>query len=191
MRSILIFFIIAFCFSAGAQQPDHKKFERKGILLGGALGVSSLRLSSPAFPEDRQMGFSLPNIKIGAMLSPRLAMLLYLPGTVYTYKWGGRQRDRGFEGIVPSVQYWAGNRLWLLGGVGLGMDAPAFYDIKDKEERRFYFGTSALAGAGYELWRKERFTLDVQGRVHYGEANTPDGKRKGLAFSILLGLNFY
>lgn len=125
------------------------------------------------------------------MISPRTALLLYLPGTVYAYKNEGRERDRGFESIVPAVQYWVGDLLWLLGGVGLGLDAPAFYDIKEETERKFYFGTAALAGVGYELWRKGRFALDLQGRVHYGNAKLPKGRRDGLAFSLLVGFNFY
>jgi hypothetical protein len=71
------------------------------------------------------------------------------------------------------------------------MDAPAFYDIKNKEERKFYFGPAALAGTGFEIWRKGSCTLELQARVHYGATKQPEGTLKGLAYSVLFGFNFY
>lgn len=191
MRSILTIFSLLFCLVLQAQNPSSARFARKGIVVGGALGLSSIQHNAPGFSAEQQLGLSLPNIKVGTMVSSCTALLLYLPGTVYTYNKEGRTRDRGFEGIVPSVQFWAGDRFWLLGGAGLGMDAPAFYDIRDKTERKFYFGTAALAGLGYEIWRKKRFAVDIQGRVHYGRIKFPTERREGLAFSLLLGFNIY
>lgn len=192
MKHFLFFLFAGISLSLHAQTAGPKTFERKGFIFGGALGISYIQLSAPAgFSDDKQVGLSFPNLKFGAMLTPRTALLLYLPGTVYTYKNEGRERSRGFEGMIPSVQYWAGERLWLLAGVGLGMNAPAFYDIKDESERKFYFGTAALAGAGYEVFRKGRFALDVQGRIHYGQINLPDRKEKGVAFSVMVGVNWY
>ncbi len=191
MRSVLVLLFIGFFFAATAQSSGKKPLERKGFIFGGAVGISSVKLSAPNFWAEKQGGLSIPNLKFGAMISPRTALILYLPGTVYRYKWNDRERDRGFEGIVPSVQYWVGDRFWLLAGAGLGMDAPAFYDIKNETERKFYFGGTALAGAGYEILQRGNFALDLQGRAHFGNANTPDGNRKGVAFSLLLGFNFY
>ena len=71
------------------------------------------------------------------------------------------------------------------------MDAPAFYDIKDETERKFYFGPGGVMGTGYELWRRGRFTLDVQGRAHFGSIAAPEGRRNGVAFNVMLGLNWY
>jgi hypothetical protein len=180
---------VVICMNVYAQEK--KVFERKGFVLGFATGVSSLRLSFPSMPAQTEASLSFPNIKIGAMLSKRTALLLYLPGSIYTFKEEGRERDRGFEGIIPSVQFWLKDRWWVLGGVGLGVDAPAFYDIQDEDERKFYFGSSVIAGTGYEVWRKGKFALDVQARVHYGSINHPQGTMEGLAFNFLVGLNWY
>ena len=166
-------------------------FERKGFVFGTALGVSALSLKFQNKPTQNEIALSFPNFKIGAMISPNTALILYLPGSIYTYKNEGRERDRGFEAITPSVQYWFRDRFWVLGGAGLGMDAPAFYDIKNETERKFYFGGSALAATGYEVWRKGKCTLDLQARVHYGTAKFPEGVRSGLAFSIMVGFNWY
>lgn len=191
MRSVIVFIFLFSTLALSAQSKAPAPFQRKGFLIGGALGGSSIQLSANNADNETQTGLSFPNFKIGTMIAPRMALLLYLPGTVYRYSQEGRKRDRGFEGIIPSVQYWAGNRCWLLGGLGLGMDAPAFYDIKVPAERKFYFGTAALAGAGYELWRKRNMTLDLQGRVHYGRIQWPGNRYTGVAFSLLLGFNFY
>jgi len=192
MRSLLICIIVFLSLSLFAQSTEFKSFERKGLIIGAAFGVSSIHLSFPEQASFSQTNASFPNIKIGAMISPKLAILAYLPGTVYSYSGNGsRKRDRGFEGIVPSVQYWLKDRWWLLGGAGLGMDAPAFYDIKNESERKFYFGSTLLAGTGFELWRWKNCALDLQGRVQYGTAKMPEGIRKGVAFSVGVGLNLY
>jgi len=189
MRSFLAFllFLNASILVAQTSATAH----RKGFVIGGAVGLSALQLNYPTAGTQHFQAASFPNLKVGAMINPRLAILVNLPGTVYSYSLDGRKRDRGFEGIIPSVQYWPLDRVWVSGGAGLGMDAPAFYDIEGSEERKFYFGPSALAGAGYEIWRRRNMTFDIQGRVHYGKADTPDGNRGGWAFSLLLGVNFY
>ncbi len=176
---------------ANAQRPNDPAFVRKGFFFGTGIGVSALQLREPGIPLQKETNLSFPNFKIGAMITLRTALLVYLPGSIYTSKSQGRTRQRGFEAILPSVQYWIANRWWVLGGVGIGMDAPAFYDIKSEEERTFYFGGSALASTGYEVWRRGKFACEVQGRVHFGTAKVDSGTQKGTAVSLLLGFNWY
>jgi len=130
-------------------------------------------------------------MKIGMMLNDRTALMLFLPGSVYSYSRIGRKRDRGFEGIVPTVQYWPTNRLWINAGIGLGMDAPAFYDIKDESERKFYFGGAALMSCGYEVWQGKRSAIDVQLRLHGGNSKQPEGRVTGISGELLCGFNLY
>ena len=70
--------------------------------------------------------FSLPNIKLGKQINSKQAVVLYLPGTLYQYKESGRIRNRGFEAILPPLQYQNHSKLICLTRLGLGMDAPAF-----------------------------------------------------------------
>ena len=114
-----------------------------------------------------------------------------LPGTIYTYRGSGRQRDRGAEGIMPSVQYWAMPRWWLLGGLGLALDAPVFWDIKDESETSYHFGPGVVVGTGWEVLHRNAFAVDVQTRLYYGAPNVPEGRSERGAFSVLLGLNWY
>lgn len=189
LKKLIFLFFSILSFSTTARAQQH--VERKGFIFGAAAGISPVKLSSPSVSDKKQVGFSVPNFKVGGMVSPRLALVLYLPGTVYTQKWSGRTRDRGFEGIVPSAQFWATDRFWVLGGAGLGMDAPAFYDIKNASERKFYFGGAVLASAGFEIFQRRTFAVDVQGRVHFGTAKIHEETMKNMAVSLLLGINFY
>lgn len=187
MRLILIFVLTGIICTTNAQQS----FERKGFIFGTAVGISSIRLSTTSLPTETQGSLSFPNFKIGKMISKRAALVLYLPGSIYSFKGTGRQRDRGFEGIIPSAQCWIKERWWILGGAGLTLDAPAFYDIETEDERKFYFGPSLIVGTGYEIWRQGKFALDIQSRIHYGQATVPEGIRKGLAFNFMIGFNWY
>jgi len=174
-----------------AQDTTGKKFEKKGFLFGTSLGVSFVQLNFKSQPIHREVSGSFPNFKIGTMVSNRLAVLVYLPGSIYKYKLAGRERDRGFEAILPSIQYWVNNKWWVLAGAGIGLDAPAFYDIKTEEERKFYLGKSFSIGAGYDVYQNRKFAIDIQGRAHFGDAKFPEGNRSGMAFNVLVGFNWY
>jgi hypothetical protein len=160
-------------------------------VLGAAFGVSSIRTAVDDLPAPAQLTASFPNFKIGAMLRHDTALLLHLPGSIYRYKGDGRERDRGFEGVIPSLQFWLLDRWWVMGGVGLALDAPAFYDVKGQDEGMFHLGPAVTLGTGYEVFRAGRFAVDVQGRGHYGSARVPEGTRKALAFNLLAGINWY
>jgi hypothetical protein len=162
-----------------------------GLVLGAAFGLSSIRTSVDGLPAQAELTGSFPNFKVGAMLRRDTALLLHLPGSIYRYKGSGRERDRGFEGVIPSLQFWPLERWWVMGGVGLTLDAPAFYDVKSKDEGTFHLGPSVTLGTGYEVFRAGRFAVDVQGRGLYGSARVPEGTRKALAFNLLAGINWY
>ncbi|MBL7783603.1 MAG: hypothetical protein JNM22_20380 [Saprospiraceae bacterium] len=191
MRLLPVFLLLLGHFILPGQSTEQKHITRKGFLFGTALGASSLHLSGADLPTKTQAGLSFPNFKIGKMLGQRTALLIYLPGTVYAYEGEGRRRDRGFEGIIPSIQFWPLSRWWVLGGAGLGMDAPAFYDIKNADERKFYFGAGLLAATGYEIWQGRHSALDIQARVHYNSIDHPAGQLTGLGLSVAVGYNWY
>lgn len=186
--------ILITCLSLGilsAINSQTEGLEKKGLLFGVAVGASQATLSIGEGAREKSSGISLPNIKVGKSISEKVAVLLYLPGSLYEYNNNGRTRDRGFEAILPSVQFWPSERMWLLTGIGLGMDAPVFFDIKSEEERNFNFGYAFTLGAGYELIHFNNKTIDLQARFHYGSIETELGKLQGRAFSILLGFNIF
>jgi len=164
---------------------------KQGYFFGGAIGLSQLSLESETYQSGNQTGLSFPNFKIGKMVSSNKALLLYLPGSLYTFDIQERDRQRGFEAILPSVQYWFSDKAWLLASAGIAMDAPAFFDIKDETERKFYFGFGTATAIGYEVLSFGSKTVDIQGRVHYGNINIEEDNLSGVAYSILIGFNWY
>lgn len=170
---------------------------RKGWFIGAGAGASHLEFNVNWTDPLSQNGLTLPNIHVGKMLTDRSAFMLYLPGTVYHYKKYGRERDRGFEGLIPTYQLWITKRWWAMAGFGLGMDAPAFYDIKEESERKFYFGPSALVATGFEMIRKDRFSLDLSARYTWsgiytkaGDLENSSGYR-GYSVAVLVSGRFY
>jgi len=186
-KAIMIVYLLSISQSMVFCQAN--ELNREGVLFGVSFGLSQTKFDIDNAKSDSQSGLSLPNIKIGKSVNDQISVLLYLPGSVYKYELEGRTRNRGFEAVLPSIQYWPTDRIWLLGGLGLGMDAPAFFDIKTEEERRFHFGYAMALSSGYELIQFHNKTIDIQARIHHGVINTDDGKVRGTSFTILLGIN--
>lgn len=183
--------VLCFCCLWLSSQAQNMENPRKGFYFGAATGIGFLSLRPPNGSTQHESGLSLPNLKFGYLLNPRLGIGLTLPGSLYTYTGEGRKRSRGFEGMVPSVQFWLKNRWWLSSGIGVGLDAPAFYDIQNPDERKFYFGTAAIFGTGYEVFRKNNFSIDLQARLHLGSIDLPTGNQKGNSLNFLIGINWY
>lgn len=165
--------------------------ERTGYVFSISGGVSSLQLTTSSLSDHSETYYSIPNFKFGWMVNPKTEVSLYIPANVYSYKGSGRHRDRIFEGLLPSVQYWFAEKWWVLGGAGLTIDGMTFYDTRNKSEIKFYFGPSVVAGTGYEVWSRKNMVIDLQGRIHAGSSNIPEGKRTLLAFDFLVGVNWY
>jgi hypothetical protein len=104
-----------------------------------------------------------------------------------------RKKLRDFGGIFPSAQYFVTDKFWVLGGIGIGTDAPVFYDIKPENtvETEYYSGLGLISSVGYEVYRKKNFAIDFQARINYNNVNLPIGKTNGFTTALLLGINFY
>ncbi len=189
MRALSSIWFVLFAYACTAQE-NSKFADREGFVFGTSVGISYINLKVQDLINQDVLAASFPNFKIGYMISKNTAILLHLPGSVYKYYRSGRPRDRGFEGIVPSVQYWNNQRMWFLAGAGITMDAPAFYDIKNEDERKFYFGYGIIASAGYEIWTNGRFAIDIQARMHYGEVDFENLNENGFAANLLIGFNW-
>ncbi len=175
--------------SLSAQAPDKAPiFERKGLTVGLSIGAGILTLS--ANDTVRTMpAATFPNLRLGCMISRKLALQLLIPGSTYRHE--GRQR--GFEGFLLTAQYWPRDRWWILGGAGVAFDAPAFWTVKDFRTADFYSGLPAVAFAtGYEILRKKHLTLDIQYRLYAGQVSTDSkGKKQGVTNMLSLGINWY
>lgn len=188
-----IFAGLVLCTVFTAQAQDKEKVERKGLVFGTALGLSH---SIQSFPNKNQndTDFGL-DLKFGYMIKPNLAILLTSNVSGYDYSGIGRDRKRDFGILAPSIQFWLNDRFWILGGIGLGLDAPVFFDIEnpdtDPEETAYYSGLGLIGSAGYELYQKKKFTIDLKTRVGYRNLQITEGKTQGVSIGLLIGINFH
>lgn len=190
MKSITLFSIcLLFSFTTIAQTTTD--ITRKGVVFGIASGIANSNLN---FPSKNQNNTNLAlNWKIGYSLNPKLALLLNGSVSIYEYDLTDRKRLRDFGGIFASGQYFITNRFWTLAGIGLGTDAPVFYDLEPENEieTKYYFGFGAISSIGYEIFQKKNFSIDLQARINYSHVKLPIGNTGGFTTALLLGINLY
>jgi len=176
----------------GAQNTNTETTnQREGFLfeftVGG--GIISIEDSEGIQTFDESQGtFVFPDIKLGYMLNEKLAITVSMPGNIYKFQ----DNDRNFGGLIPSVQYWVKDKWWIHGGIGLAIDSPALYDIKEDENDDWNFGTAVMISSGYEMYKKKNFALNVQSKLVLGHASLDgDAQRDALIFNVGLGFSWF
>lgn len=183
--------ILSFVLSLSAFGQSKNEIQRKGLVFGFSTGIANSNLN---FPSKNQNNTNLAiNWKIGYMLNPKMALLVNGAVSIYKYDLSDRNRLRDFGGVFASAQYFVSDKLWILGGIGIGTDAPVFYDLKPENEieTKYYSGFGLISSVGYEIFCKKNFALDLQARINYNNVDLPIGKAKGFTTAILIGINFY
>lgn len=191
-QTIVKMALIAFTFiSTTAFTQSNSKVKRDGFIFEFALGggVISIEDSQGIQTFDKtQGGISFPELKLGYMLNDNLAITLALPGMIYNFQ----DNDRHFGSFIPSLQYWVKDRWWIHGGIGLAIDSPALYDIKDNINDDWNYGTAVMASTGYEVYKKKNFALNIQSKLVLGRAFLKgDAHRDAVSFNIGLGFNWF
>lgn len=190
MRKVILFIsLLSFVsFSYAQLTTGTNSVNRKGLTVGFSVGGGLLTMSENDQLHSRATT-TLPNLRIGYMLNEKLAIQLLLPSSVYK----AEDKQRGFEGVLLSGQYWIKDGVWLLGGLGMTLDAPAFWTVEDPATAEFNVGFPAIAlAAGYELWSRKNFVIDAQYRIFAGQAQLSDGgSRKGVSNMLSIGFNWY
>jgi len=189
MKKVLFLAFVFTNLSLFAQSSERTKISTKsGFAYGVAIGVGSLSIES----EEKKLinlSATLPNVKLGYMLNEKNALWIYLPGATFKH----HEKSRGFEAFTLASQHWVNKKLWVLGGIGITFDAPVFYEVENPSAEDFNTGFPAITiSTGYEIWSKDRFSIDLQYRFFYGTSNLPnDSVRTGIANMIMIGLNWY
>jgi hypothetical protein len=187
-----IFLLACFAVTAAAAQPSNT-IERKGFVIGASLGAANAWQS---FPSKAQHSFDFAfGLKAGWMTGPRTAVLLSSSVTGYDYSGTGRPRKRDFGVVAPSVQHWVNEKAWIMGGAGLAVDAPVFFDIRDPEESpwetKYFTGYGFVISAGYELLQKNKWAISLEARCTYRNVRLHEGSSTGISPGVLVGVNFY
>ena len=190
MKSLTMLLISCFLGLSTFGQSKNE-IQRKGLVFGTSIGIANSNLN---YPTKNQNNTNLAiNWKVGYMLNPKLALLVNGAVSIYEYDLTDRKRLRDFGGVFASAQYFITDKFWALGGVGIGTDAPVFYDLKPENtvETKYYSGIGAISSIGYEIFRKRNFALDLQARMNYSSVNLPIGKTNRFATALLTGINLY
>lgn len=196
MRSIFITTVLLFSiFINSAFAQEDNAIQRKGLVFGTSYGTGYSILN---FPDKNQseLGFAL-DVKLGYMIKPDLALLLATNVSIYDYSGFGRDRKRDFGILAPSVQYWVNDKIWVLGGVGLGGDNPVFWDINfenvdsDPLETKYYNGLGFVTALGYEFYQRKNMALDLKVKASYRNLEIQEGKTNGISIALLVGINLY
>lgn len=194
IRFTIVLIALTFCtmvVSAQNNSNNKKISKRNGFMfefsVGG--GVISVEDSQGIQTFDKSQGaISFPELKFGYMLNENLAITASMPGMIYKFN----NNDRHFGGLIPSVQYWVKDRWWIHGGIGLAIDSPALYDIKDNVNDDWNFGCAVMASTGYEFYKKKNFALNVQSKIVMGRTFLDgDVHRDAVTFNIGLGFSWF
>ena len=178
--------------TAYAQKTNSETItQREGFIFEFVVGGGSISIEDSAGTQtfDTSQGtFVFPDLKLGYMLNEKLAITLSMPGNIYEFQ----DNDRNFGGLIPSVQYWLKDNWWIHGGIGLAIDSPALYDIKDDVNDDWNFGTAVMISTGYEFYKKKNFALNVQSKLVLGHASLDgDAERDAAIFNIGLGFSWF
>ncbi|WP_240472168.1 hypothetical protein [Christiangramia echinicola] len=164
--------------------------QRDGFIIEFSVGggLISLEDSEGIQTFDKSQGtFVFPDLKLGYMLNENLAITAAMPGNIYEFK----DNDRNFGGFIPSLQYWVKDNWWIHGGIGLAIDSPALYDIKDDVNDDWNFGCAVMASTGNEIYKKKNFALNVQSKLVLGRASLDgDAHRDAVIFNVGLGFSW-
>ena len=183
-RRITFLAVFLMITTAAFSQSD-TDFARKGFVFGASLGGGTHLQDGNAYGR-----FTAPNIKIGAMVNSKLAILLMAPGGTYT----PNAEERAFEGFFPTAQYWLTDKFYVNGGIGLAIETTPFYKVDYAQgPPEFNTGLGFTASVGYEFlqWSSNK-TVDLQLRLLYGNIEFQDqSKKKNLAMDCVIGFNLY
>ncbi|WP_040281701.1 hypothetical protein [Psychroserpens damuponensis] len=185
---------ITFAFGSSTTNAQNTNLEptsqREGFIIEFVVGGGLISIEDSAGVQtfDKSQGtFVFPDLKLGYMLNKKLALTVSLPGNIYEFK----DNDRHFGGFIPSVQYWVKDRWWIHGGIGLAIDSPALYDIKDDVNDNWNFGCTVMTSTGYEIYKKKNFALNVQSKLILGRTSLGgDAHRDAVIFNVGLGFSW-
>lgn len=182
-RVVLLAVAVAFAPQAWAQGS-----ERKGLLVGASIGLGN---SSPDLCNDCKTGLAV-EARLGAMLTPRLALLAYFGAISTAPNILSDVRGR-HNGLLAGLQYWPSERIWLRAGVGAG-------SVEREDPPRYDYNTTqlaGLAGIGFEVNPRSKVVFELalssllSGDAEARFPSEPRHKKTVNSVILSLGATFY
>ena len=114
--------------------------------------------------EETGVGVGGVNFGIGGFVTPNLAILGRYSGTSVSYDTPVGDIGQISGVFAPTLQYWAGDKVYLEGGVGAGV-----WVAEDESNS----GLGLILGAGFTVWNRGKHNLQLG--VEYAPAFTDPG----------------
>lgn len=148
--------VVALCTGSAWAHADERESDpyqhHRGVMVGFGFGFSTASCNQNC-DSVTSLGF---DFHLGGFLNPRLALMY--DGASWA------DSENGVTGVLASntaaIQYWAGPRAWLKGGLGLSQAR-----VSDSTGSASETGFGMTGAAGYELTQSGGFAMDVSGRL--------------------------
>ena len=157
--------------------PAAHAVERKGFVIGFGAGPGQSRVNGESNTAVAA------EIHFGGMVGPRTAIVIDSSAVTDSENLFDENLTFGLGVNAIAIQHWVHDRVWIKGGIGEGYAFASGAGESDFASA----GLGFLAGAGYELVQKRKFTLDLQGRF---TASRKDELKIQNA-SAVLGVNWW
>jgi hypothetical protein len=133
---------------------------RAGFTLEGSLGLGVTRVAG-GDDAEHFIGLSGLNVGIGGFIGPQTALTLRIAGGTFSSdRFGPELRyTTGFGG--PAVQHYVTDRLFVGGGLGLGVFANSRSEEADEVDGGAETGFALDLRAGYDILSGARGALHV------------------------------
>lgn len=130
----------------------------KGWFISGDVGIGAVAYT---YGDGADHGESGPFIhaRFGAMLTQRVALSAELWSDGHNSSFNGGSFSQRVYALALS--YWAIPKLWVTAGFG----SAKLKESSEFTPTRDYSGVAYMAGLGYEVWSRERYSIDVTMRM--------------------------
>lgn len=141
------------------------QFERRGLTMGISFGVGGMDIECIDCQGNPMSGaFAM---HIGAMINPRLAIVLDVSGSYKQLDATGATMLGQYMAVVAG-QYWVSPKLWIKGGIGASHLSWSYDDGWGAVDEPIADGAAIMGGIGYEILTGPRFAIDLQARMGVG-----------------------
>jgi hypothetical protein len=167
-----------------------EKYVPHGFTIEVGLGISFMSSSSSQpFADHSAIGLAPLSLSLGGFLSPQFALMGRIAGTSFFRETvDGRTYQIGNTFVGPELQWWPSERIFLAGGVGLGLyGTNALQDVpKDYQFNESGLGFDARAGWVFAVGGKQHaFGLVAEFVPTFTKQSTVMGSALNLQWQFL------
>jgi len=180
---ITVVCIAASLFLTGTAHAQYTKNPRDGVVLGLGIG-GGVPVQAGCSGCDSKFAVGM-GFQMGYMLSPTLGIMFDGHGTASAVNTinattiGSAIEVIGF--FTAAAQWWVLERLWLKAGIGMARSLNArsnVFALPAAAVDNGEYGFAATAAVGYEVYRADKFALDL--RMRMSGAHFKSGDRSNL-----------